>query len=449
MKLRIILAACAAQLVTLAAYADTDFESPPAEPPAASLVPEQVTGENFHVVDPVQSDGLMHHYVLDSHYGVFAAYGRDALVVRLQEVAALNQIAHTSKANVILASVIRSATPDAPELILLATHPVGSVVGIPVGIVHLLGGYAAETKEFTHRSDRADTTTSDKATSDKATSDKSTSDTSTTDTSTADTSTTPKKKEDKVASDAVRYAQRYLGVTDAERRWYQKLRVDPYTSNEVLRQAVHRLARLDAAASVGMRFASLPRVPYGSQMDRAMDAIYNENPAVLRARRRELLKGYGLSAAEISHFEHALLLNPTRQSILVEIAKSLDGVAGRDELFRHAVTVTSVEEVQVFLRSAALLPALHAQKPLARILPGLRIPAAQRADGHVLLIGAFDSVYWTRDVAGYESALRQALPGDAPREVWLSGAISPRARAELSQRGWEVHDQAAAMLSSK
>jgi hypothetical protein len=430
MKLRIILAACAAQLVTLSTYAaGADFESPPAEPPAASLVPEQVTGENFHVVDPVQSDGLMHHYVLDSHYGVFPAYGRDALVVRLQEVAALNQIAHTSKANVILASVIRSATPDAPELILLATHPVGSLVGIPVGIVHLLGGYAAETKEFTHRSDRADTSPSD--------------------TSTTDTSTAPKKKEDKVASDAVRYAQRYLGVTDAERRWYQKLGVDPYTSNEVLRKAVHRLARVDAAAGLGMRFASLPRVPYGSQVDRAMDAIYKENPAVLRARRRELLKGYGLSAAEISHFEHALLLNPTRQSILVEIAKSLDGVAGRDELFRHAVTVTSVEEVQVFLRSAALLPALHAQKPLARILPGVRIPAAQRADGHVLLIGAFDSVYWTQDVAGYENALRQALPGDAPREVWLSGAISPRARTELSQRGWEVHDQAAAMLSSK
>jgi hypothetical protein len=433
MKLRIILAACAAQLVTLAANADTDFESPPAEPPAASLVPEQVTGENFHVVDPVQSDGLMHHYVLDSHYGVFPAYGRDALVVRLQEVAALNQIAHTSKANVILASVIRSATPDAPELILLATHPVGSVVGIPAGIVHLLGGYAAETKEFTHRSERADTSTSDKATSDK---------------STSDTSTTP-KKEDKVASDAVRYAQRYLGVTDAERRWYRKLGVDPYTSNEVLRKAVHRLARVDAAAGLGMRFTSLPRVPYGSQLDRAMNAIYNENPAVLRAKRRELLKGYGLTAAEISHFEHDLLLNPTRQSILVEIAKSLDGVAGRDELFRHAMTVTSVEEVQVFLRSAALLPALHTQRPLAKILPGLRIPAAQRADGHVLLIGAFDSVYWTQDVAGYESALRQALPGDAPREVWLSGAISPRARAELSQRGWEVHDQAAAMLSSK
>jgi hypothetical protein len=122
------------------------------------------------------------------------------------------------------------------------------------------------------------------------------------------------------------------------------------------------------------------------------------------------------------------------------------GVAGRDELFRHAMTVTSEEEVEVFLRSAALLPALHAQQPLARILSGLRIPAAQRADGHVLLTGAFDSVYWTQDVAGYESALRQALPADAPREAWLSGAISPRARAELSQRGWDVHDRAAAML---
>jgi hypothetical protein len=246
MKLRIILAACAAQLVTLSTYAaGADFESPPTESPAASLAAEQVKGENFHVVDPVQSDGLMHHYVLDSHYGVFPAYGHDTLLVRLQEVAALNKISHTSKADVILASVIRSATPDAPALLLLATHPGSSVIGIPAGIVHLLGGYAAEAKEFTHRSDRADKPTSDKATSDKATS---------------DTSTTPQKKEDKAGSDAVQYAQRYLGVTGAERRWYKKLGVDPYTSNEVLRKAVHRLARVDAATSLGLRFASLPSV---------------------------------------------------------------------------------------------------------------------------------------------------------------------------------------------
>ncbi|HYL70670.1 MAG TPA: hypothetical protein VEY89_05145, partial [Candidatus Dormibacteraeota bacterium] len=179
-----------------------------------------------------------------------------------------------------------------------------------------------------------------------------------------------------------------------------------------------------------------------------MDAIYNENPATLRAKRHDALKSYGLTGAEIAQFEHNLLLSPTRQNILVEIAKSLDGVAGRGELFRHAMTVTAVEEVEVFLRSAALLPALHAQRPLAEILPGVRIPAAKLADGRVLVAAAFDAGYWTADVAGYEAAVHKVL-GDGPRELWLTGSISERARAELKQRGWEVHDQAASLLSGK
>jgi hypothetical protein len=64
------------------------------------------------------------------------------------------------------------------------------------------------------------------------------------------------------------------------------------------------------------------------------------------------------------------------------------------------------------------------------------------------VLGAFDSVYWTADVAGYESALHALLPpGTAGLELWLSGAISPTAKSELTNRGWEVHDDAMAALA--
>ena len=430
MKKRIHPVICAAPLITMVALAATDFETPPSEPPSASLTPEQVKGENFHIADPVQSDGLMHHYVIESRYGSIPAYGRDTLVVRLHEIAALNEIAHTPKAQVVMASVLRSATPDAPALLTLAAHPLASVTGIPTGIAHLLLGYAAQAKEVTAHKEHAD---SPKQSTDKSPE--------------AEQKAEDKKKDDN-AEAATNYARRYLGITGAERRWYKKLAVDPYTDNKPLRDAVHRLARLDAAAGLPLRFVSLPRVPYGSQLDRAMDAIYNENPAALRAKRHDALKSYGLSGAEISQFEHNLLLSPTRQNMLVEIAKSLEGVGGRGELFRHAMTVTAVEEVEVFLRSAALLPALHAQRPLKEILPGIRIPAAKLADGRVLVAAAFDAGYWTADVAGYEAAVHQAI-GDGPRELWLTGKISDRAREELKQRGWEVHDQSADLLSAK
>ncbi len=44
---------------------------------------------------------------------------------------------------------------------------------------------------------------------------------------------------------AKRYAERYLGVTAAERAWYKRLGVSPYTDNTVLRAAVRKAARTE------------------------------------------------------------------------------------------------------------------------------------------------------------------------------------------------------------
>jgi hypothetical protein len=408
-----------AALSAVAAWA-ADFETPPAEPASASLTPDMISGPNFHIVEPVMADGLMHHYVVDSHFGTFTAYGQVALKIRLREVAALTQIAKTTDIDVITKSVSRRVQTDAKTLGQVVTNPVGVVTGIPKGIGHLFGGYKAQANELSDKSKSTDgTQTSSNVAHD-------------------------------AASNATRYADRYLGVSAAERRYYQQLGVDPYTNNEVLRKAVHHLAKVEAAANLGMHFVGIPGVPYLGDVKRAMDAIYNEDPAVLRARQRTALAGYGLSADEIKRFENTLLLSPTRQTLLAEAAKSLDGVVGRDELFRHAMSLTSDEEVQVFLQSTGLLVSLHAHRPVARILAGLRLPTAQLSDGRIAVMGAFDSVYWTEDVAGYESALHALLPeASKGLEVWLSGSISPGARAALTKRGWDVHDNANEAPSSK
>ena len=109
-----------------------------------------------------------------------------------------------------------------------------------------------------------------------------------------------------------------------------------------------------AAANLGLHFVGIPGIPYLGDVQRAMTAIYTEDPAVLRARQRKVLAGYGFSQAEVGQFENTVLLSPTRQALLVENAKLLEGVAGRDELFRHAMSLTSEVEVGVFIESARL-----------------------------------------------------------------------------------------------
>jgi hypothetical protein len=111
------------------------------------------------------------------------------------------------------------------------------------------------------------------------------------------------------------------------------------------------------------------------------------------------------------------------------------------------MAVQSEEETNVFLQSTLLLLRFHAHRPVTQIVAGLRIPAAQLADGRFVLFCAVDAVQWTEEVADYERNLREALPHSALREVWITGSVSPIARAALEQRGWAVHSEADTALS--
>src|SRR6202042_3442961 len=143
---------------------------------------------------------------------------------------------------------------------------------------------------------------------------------------------------------ATRYAEQYLGVTRAERGWYQKLGGDPYTDNPVLHAAVHSAAKFEAAGSFGVMFAGALAIPGIGITEPVVDAIYTEDPAVIRARSRKTLAGYGLSATEIERWLNARVLSPTRQVLLLSVAEALTGVAGRVELFRHSLDLSTVAE---------------------------------------------------------------------------------------------------------
>ena len=402
------------------AAASDDFETVPERAPAELLPPAMVSGTNFHVVDPVHGDGLMNHFVLDSRFGRFDAYGRAALAVRIQEVAALTELSRISDVQIAAGGMAQGVESEVKTATGVVTHPVQTVTGIPRGIAHLFGGYRARGQEAAADA-RSDVSSSGSQGG------------------TGSAQSTAAKGEKAARS----YAERYLGITAAERDYYRKLGVDPYTDNKLLRDTIRRDARIAAGAGFGMKFVGLPGIPGIGIAQRAVDAIYNEDPAVIRQRTRKALADFGLSTAEIESFLDAPLLSPTRQLLLLSAAQALDGVAQRGELFRHAIGLTSDEEVQVYLRSAGLLARAHAGRAVASIVPGVRLPAALRADGSILVCGAFEAVYWTQDVSRLDEQLRTALPATpagAMRELWIAGTLSERARRAALDRGWDLHE---------
>jgi len=416
---RVILAfACV--LAGAAPTLSDDFETVPDRAPGVLLPAAMVSGPGFHVVDPVHGDGLMNHFVLDSRFGEFDAYGRAALAIRIREVAALTELSRTSDVQIAAGGAVQGVESEVKTAAGVVTHPVQTVTGIPKGIAHLFSGYKATGQEIA-----ADVRSSVKSSASG---------------SAGSSAQNTAEKGEKAARS---YAQHYLGITAAERDYYRKLGVDPYTDNNVLHDAIRRDARIAAGAGFGVKFVGLPGIPGIGLAEHAVDAIYNEDPAVIRERTRKTLADFGLSAVEIESFMNAPLLSPTRQLVMLSTAEALGGVAQRGELFRHAIGLTSDEEVQVYLRSIGLLAKMHASHPVASVLAGLRLPAALRADGSVVACGAFEAVYWTEDVSRLDEQLRTALPAQPPgaaRELWVAGTLSERARRAAHDRGWDVHE---------
>lgn len=407
-----LLIASAAIGLVQAADVAADFEVPPELSPAVLLPQATVATADYHIGDPVRSDGLMRRYVVDSKFGQFEAYGSSELAARIREVAALSELAKTSDVELIAGGVGRGVESQVQTAVALVGHPVKTITGIPTGIAHLFRGYGDKGKELvgeTKKSAQGQSSGSGSGSDGGA---------------------------------AMRYADRYIGVSATERRWYQKLGVDPYTDNQVLRKAIHKNAKVEAAAGFGARFVGIPSIPGIGDVRKAMDAIYNEDPATIRARTKATLVGYGLTPEEITEWQNTSVLSPTRQVLLLSAAEALEGVDGRAELFRHALGLTTDSEAEVYLHSVGLLGLAHRRQALTQILPGVRLPSARRADGSVVVCGAFESVYWTADVARGEAQIRQALPQGTTgtRELWLAGTTSERARTALRERGWQLQD---------
>ncbi len=398
------------------ALAAAGFETPPERPAAQVLPADLASGPNHRVADPVRNDGTMNLYALESRFGSYEVYGLAMLEIRIREMAALAELERVSKSEVFLDAVGRSVTSQVETVAEVVSNPVGTVKGIPRGASNLFKTYKLKARDAKEAVQEKQDEKGENA----------------------------EAGEDDSTRDAAKaYSLKYLGVTGAQRRWYAELGVDPYTTNEALRQAVKSVARVDAATSFGLRFAGIPSIPGIGMARTAMDAIWREDPVLIRERNRKFLASLGLVEEEIGSFEDNLWLSPTRQVFLLEAVRALDGVAGRAELARRGLTVESEEEALTFLQSTGVLVWLHRKTPLVEVLGGVRLPAGRTADGRLVVCAGLESVFWTERVAeGARGVTDTYRPEQASqRQIWLAGSASPRLRAELERLGWQLFDR--------
>lgn len=246
------------------------------------------------------------------------------------------------------------------------------------------------------------------------------------------------------AEAATKYGKKYLGVSGAERRWAEKLGVDPYSSNEILIREIKKVAKVDAAGGFLTRLAPIPTIPGVSYVQDVNKLVWRMDPRELRERNVKILAAAGVGQELIVGFFENPWYSPSLQTHLLAAFAQLEGVEGLGTIVRQAAAAESEEEAMFFLEAVRMLARFHTgNAPVERLLAGARLPAARVAGGRLVFLVPVDHISWTEGIAtAAEGPFRQAATGLGieSREVWFRGHASPRCRDELTTRGWRVVD---------
>ena len=238
-------------------------------------------------------------------------------------------------------------------------------------------------------------------------------------------------------------AYKYLGVSGAERRWAEKLGVDPYTSNEILRREIRKVARVDALGGLAIKMAGVPEIPGANYIRKINRLVWATDPRELRKTNAGRLGVLGASAQAIEGFFANPFYSPS-QTLLVALLDDLEGVEDRATGVLLAAGAESDDEARFFVQTVQMLAGYHrGQRGLERLTAGDRLPVGLTADGRLGVAAPLEQVFWVEGIAdsdGVYHDLARELGIDR-REIWIRGGASARCQRELVASGWSVHVQ--------
>lgn len=402
-----------------------DFEDPPTLLASEVLPQDLLEGEYHRVRDRVESDGYLNRYVVDTDFGEFEVTSTAKLRERVREFAALAELQRVSKTGVFAEAALDAGLSPARSIVTFAKDPVGTVTGVPAGIGRLFvrvsrgvgsvtqGGAADGEDDVEYCADRYP----DEAEREACV-----------------------ERRERVARERSLW-ERYFGTTDAERRWHQELGTDPYTTNDVLFSAVKSVSWADRLGRFGVRFVGIPSIPGVGYISTATDLVWSEDPYELRNHNETLLVEMGIDEETVSEVLGNPWLSPTMQTLLISALLSLEDVPGRHYALLAAANTTTEAQARFVVQSVVALTWFNASdSAVLEFLENPYFPVVRVESGNIMTMLPVDYLSWTEGIASAAetSVDRGRQYPEAQRELWLLGDISPRARREITARGWIV-----------
>ncbi len=425
---RTLAATCAVTLVVTTAATPAlaaDYEGPRTFQASEVLAPAQVKGPHFEVAPEVPTEGYLHVFQLQTDFGPLEVEGRSMLVLREHETQALARLDDVSKTGVFVKAAGSSLLSTGKGVVSAVKDPEATAQGIGGGL-----------KRFGTNLGRMARRTGDKAVDAVKGEDKTGGD---------EDARAEKSTGQKAAAAGEGVANAVFGVNSAVRRWAQKVGVDPYTTNPLLRKALFEIGRVDAGGRLATRVVvPIPTVVSGTATVGGL--VWGLDPEALMKRNEQRLREVGASNEVIRHL---YLSRGFTLSLQTRLAAALHAVKARGcgDYVDAADESETERDATFFVESAEMLQALHAKTKVAAVLPDSRAMVAKVRDGRAIVLLPVDWVRWTeafeKSATEVEGRARSEL-GARKLELRTTGRLSPTAKSELAARGWTVIEGLAA-----
>jgi hypothetical protein len=374
--------------------ADTPYEPLPTFRASDLLPADLMTGDFHTIAETVDNDGYENRYTIESKFGTFTAHRKDYVAERIREVYAIEELNKISRSDAFAQGVAQAATSPFRALKGLATEPVGTVTGVVRGV----GALFSQAGEMITGSRG--------------------------------------ELEDSAARELV-------GFGAIKRQVADMLSVDPYTTNQVVQDRLGEVSWAGFAG--GLSLAPLTAgvgggagvVLSGLQNSQTLKSLLtSQSPEALRGINRDRMEVMGIDEELRETFLLHPWLSPRHETVIVAALMGMDAAANRDALIEEAVIAQSEQQSVFLMRQAEASLGFHQNvAAVTRLERTNRQVLLHSVDNRLISILPADHLAWG---LGASIIADQGVDSARAMELWLTGTISDRARAEFTERGWRV-----------
>jgi hypothetical protein len=248
-----------------------------------------------------------------------------------------------------------------------------------------------------------------------------------------------------------------IGFSKTKREYAYQLGVDAYTDNQKLQDRLNEIAWAGYAGGITWA-AAMSAVPGGAGLaitisgtHKLLNEVFRTTPpADLRRMNGEKLRGMSVHPEVADAFLNNSVYSPYYQTLLVTALDEMKDVGNRATFVRLAAGSPNADLAFFRERQAEMYAGYHkAITPVETFIALGEFAAVRTTKNEVVFNVPLDHLVWTQDMAKLLTAADARvtqLTRPVNKQLWVTGAVSVRAKKEIEGRGWQLHERAEEQL---